>query len=197
MDKLTKFVAMDCEMVGVGQGGVDDMVARVSIVNKFGDCIYDKFVKARKKVVDYRTSVSGIRKEDLENGEDFETVQKEVAELLRGRILVGHSVEYDLNVLFLSHPECNKRDTSRYKPFIKMNRGRTPSLKWLAKQKLGIDIHHGEHNSVEDAKVVMQVYCTVEERWEQALRRNEDIVESLESWNQRKLKMKLKPFQFC
>ncbi|XP_050360266.1 uncharacterized protein LOC126780052 [Nymphalis io] len=168
-NKITKFLAMDCEMVGVGYEGGDHMLARVSIVNKFGDCIYDKFVKAREEVVDYRTNVSGIRKEDLLNGDDFEIVQKEVSELIRGKILVGHSLKNDLGVLFLSHPKHNIRDTSRYKPFRKITKGSTPSLKRLAKEILGIDIQHGEHSSVEDAKAVMQLYCTVAKNWEQAL----------------------------
>ncbi|XP_023949041.2 uncharacterized protein LOC112053738 [Bicyclus anynana] len=168
-NKLTKFIAMDCEMVGVGFEGGDHMLARVSLVNKFGDCIYDKFVKPREEVVDYRTKISGIRKEDLVHGEDFATVQKEVAEILRGRILVGHSLKNDLGVLFLSHPKKNIRDTSRYKPFKKITKGSTPSLKRLAKEILSIDIQHGEHSSVEDAKAVMQVYCTVAKSWEQAL----------------------------
>lgn len=119
-NRLTKFLAMDCEMVGVGYDGNDHMLARVSIVNKFGDCIYDKFVKAREEVKDYRTDVSGVRKEDLLNGEEFITVQKEVSDLIKGKILVGHSLKNDLSVLFLSHPKRNIRDTSRYKPFRKV-----------------------------------------------------------------------------
>lgn len=119
-NKVTKFIAIDCEMVGVGYDGNDHMLARVSLVNKFGDCIYDKFVKAREEVIDYRTSVSGIRREDLINGEEFTKVQKDVAELIRGKILVGHSLKNDLSVLFLSHPKRSIRDTSRYKPFRKV-----------------------------------------------------------------------------
>ncbi|CAK1554280.1 unnamed protein product [Leptosia nina] len=168
-NKLTKFIAMDCEMVGIGYNGDDHMIARVSLVNKFGDCIYDKFVKAREEVVDYRTSVSGVRKEDLLNGEDFTTVQKEVSEILKGRILVGHSLKTDLSVLFLSHAKKNIRDTSKYKPFRKITKGSTPSLKRLAKEILGIDIQHGEHSSVEDARATMQLYCTVAKQWEKML----------------------------
>lgn len=119
-NKLTKFIAMDCEMVGIGYNGDDHMIARVSLVNKFGDCIYDKFVKPREEVIDYRTSISGVRKEDLLNGEDFLTVQKEVSDILKGRILVGHSLKTDLSVLFLSHPKSSMRDTSKYKPFRKV-----------------------------------------------------------------------------
>ncbi|CAG4952793.1 unnamed protein product [Parnassius apollo] len=166
---LTKFIAMDCEMVGIGYDGGDHMLARVSLVNKFGDCIYDKFVKAREEVKDYRTDISGIRKEDLINGEDFTVVQKEVAEILRGRILIGHSLKNDLSVLFLSHPKRNIRDTSKYKPFRKITKGSTPSLKRLAKEILGIDIQHGEHSSVEDAKAAMQLYCTVAKTWERMM----------------------------
>ncbi|KAM3955134.1 uncharacterized protein ACR2FA_010880 [Aphomia sociella] len=165
-NNLTKFVAMDCEMVGVGHGGNDHMLARVSLVNKFGDCIYDKYVRAREEVTDYRTEISGIRREDMLNGEDFTTVQKEVAELIKGRVLVGHSLKNDLSVLFLSHPKRNIRDTSRYKPFRKITKGSTPSLKRLAKEILNIDIQHGEHSSVEDARAAMQLYCTVAKKWE-------------------------------
>lgn len=120
-NQITKFLAMDCEMVGIGYEGNDHMLARVSVVNKFGDCVYDKFVKAREEVVDYRTKISGIRREDLLNAEDFSTVQKEIAELIRGKILVGHSLKNDLSVLFLSHPKRSIRDTSRYKPFRKVS----------------------------------------------------------------------------
>ena len=60
---------MDCEMVGVGEDGEDSILARVSIVNQFGQCVYDKFVKPTDTVTDYRTHVSGVRKQDMEDGE--------------------------------------------------------------------------------------------------------------------------------
>ena len=59
---------MDCEMVGVGDDSKDSMLARVSIVNQFGCCIYDHFVKPTERVTDYRTKVSGVRHSDLLNG---------------------------------------------------------------------------------------------------------------------------------
>lgn len=36
---------------------------------------------------------------ELVSGEQFEVVQKEVAEMLKGRILVGHALHNDLKVL--------------------------------------------------------------------------------------------------
>lgn len=166
--EITKVIAIDCEMVGI-DSGKDNMLARVSLVNTHGNCIYDKYVLPSEPVVDYRTNVSGIRPKDLHNGEPFETVQKEVAEILRGRILVGHALKNDLKVLFLSHPRWSVRDTSRYKPFRKFTNGRTPSLRKLAEDVLGVKIQQGEHDSVIDAKTAMQLYLMYRKEWEKSL----------------------------
>ena len=99
---ITKAIAMDCEMVGVGYKGDDSVLARVSLVNQFGHCVYDKYVKPREKVTDYRTAVSGIRAEDIQNANDFKVVQKEVSDILNNRILIGHAIRHDLKVKILS-----------------------------------------------------------------------------------------------
>jgi hypothetical protein len=71
-----------------------------------------------------------------------------VADLLEGRILVGHAVKNDMEALLLSHPRRDIRDTSRYAEFKKYSKGRTPGLKKLTKEILGIDIQGGQHSSV-------------------------------------------------
>ncbi|VDP77279.1 unnamed protein product [Schistosoma mattheei] len=105
--KLTSFsgptrrIAMDCEFVGVGFEGKDDALARVSIVNQFGHTLLDAYVRPEERVVDYRTKFSGIRPRDLrKNGpaRAFNDVHKEVAELIKNKILVGHSILKDLKV---------------------------------------------------------------------------------------------------
>jgi RNA exonuclease 4 len=60
-----KYLALDCEMVGVGIDGNESSLARVSIVNYTGAIILDVFVRQREKVVDYRTQWSGVRGTDL------------------------------------------------------------------------------------------------------------------------------------
>ncbi|KAJ8875063.1 hypothetical protein PR048_022953 [Dryococelus australis] len=167
--RITRHVAMDCEMVGVDDDGKDSILARVSLVNKFGDCIYDKFVKPRETVTDYRTRYSGVREKDFQNAEEFEAVQKKVADVLDGRILVGHALSNDLKVLFLSHPRKRIRDTSKYRPFRKLNNNRTPSLRKLAAKVLGVTIQQGEHNSVVDANTAMQLYLLYRKEWEKEL----------------------------
>ena len=132
-------------MVGTGRNGKYSILARVSIVNHSGKILYNKYVKPRRKVTDYRTHISGIRQKDIENGENFTTVQKEVSEMLTGKILIGHGIRHDLNVLFLDHqkglrfydhPKENIRDTAmyNYKPFpleLGLKNGQQPRLKDL------------------------------------------------------------------
>lgn len=167
---VTKVVCMDCEMVGVGDGS-EDMLARVSIVNQYGEPVYDKFVKPKEEVVDYRTFVSGVRPQDLEDAEEFEQVQKDVASILKGRTLVGHAIKNDLKVLYLSHPRKRIRDTSLYKPFRQLSGGRTPSLKKLSEKILGVKVQEGEHNSVQDAQATVRLYTMYRKQWESELKK--------------------------
>ncbi|NWW88762.1 REXO4 exonuclease, partial [Rhynochetos jubatus] len=167
---LTRAVAMDCEMVGVGPKGEDSIVARVSIVNQFGKCIYDKYVKPTEEVTDYRTAVSGIHPKNINTGEDFKTVQKEVADILKGRVLVGHALCNDLKVLFLDHPKKKMRDTQRYKPFRERLKTGRPSLKLLCEKLLNVQVQTSEHCSIQDAQAAMRLYTLEKKRWEAAVK---------------------------
>lgn len=167
---LTKCLAMDCEMVGVGPSGDESVLARISVVNQYGHCVYDKFVKPKEEVTDYRTWVSGVRPEDLETAEELETVQKEVNEMFKGRLLVGHAISNDEKVLFLNHPKKYVRDTQKYPGFRNLVGGRKPSLKMLAQKVLGVKIQSGEHSSIQDAQATMRLYTMVQEKWEKRIR---------------------------
>ena len=166
--KAGRYLAIDCEMVGVGPDGIESALARVSIVNLYGHVLIDKYVKPKEKVTDYRTDISGILYHHLHNGEavEFHTAQREVAALIKDRVLIGHAVHHDLKCLFLSHPTHLIRDTSKYKNFRKVSEGRTPSLRRLAQALLKRDIQRGQHSSVEDARATMELYRLVKDEWE-------------------------------
>ncbi|KAG1671494.1 RNA exonuclease 4 [Nymphon striatum] len=166
---LTKTVAMDCEMVGVGIDGVTSMLARTSIVNHFGNCIYDKYVKNLEKVTDFRTRVSA---------EKFSVVQKEVSDILKGRILVGHAISNDLKVLYLSHPKLQIRDTSKFKKFRRIFGGKTPSLRRLTERLLGVQIQDGEHSSIQDAQAAIRLYTLHRKEWESTIGRRKHRIKA-------------------
>ena len=154
-----KYIAIDCEMVGVGPTpDKESVLARVSIVNYHGKQLYDSFVLPKESVTDYRTYVSGITPQLLRSARTFETVQADVAKLMDGKIIVGHALGHDLAALLLGHPKRDIRDTSKYPGYRAVSKGRTPSLKRLAKEILGVEIQGGEHSSIEDARAAMALF---------------------------------------
>ena len=155
---IGKYVGIDCEMVGVGGEENRSVLARVSVVNFHGTQVYDSFVRPKEFVTDWRTHVSGVSAKSMATAREFEEVQQEIAEILQGRVVVGHAVKNDLGVLMLSHPKRDIRDTSRFSGFRKYSAGRVPSLKKLAKELLGVDIQGGEHSSIEDARATMLLF---------------------------------------
>ncbi|KAI1312367.1 ribonuclease H-like domain-containing protein [Xylaria venustula] len=161
--KIGKYIAIDCEMVGIGPDGQDHMLARVSCVDFHGKQVYDSFVVPSVPVVNYRTNITGITASELRSSvaRPFEEVQATVAGLLKNRILVGHDVRHDLAVLELSHPTPQIRDTARHSSFRKYGHGPKPALRILAREVLGLDdFQRGTHSSVEDARVAMLLFRT-------------------------------------
>ncbi|KAL1658725.1 ribonuclease H-like domain-containing protein [Schizophyllum commune] len=161
-----KYLAMDCEMVGVGPDGTESSLARVSLVNFHGAVLLDVFVRQRERVTDYRTHVSGVREKDMIGARPFEEVQKEVADLLRDKILVGHAVHNDLQALLLSHPRAQTRDTQFFAGKLKLVRSSRIALRALVQQELGMAIQAGEHSSVTDARATMAVFRVHRREWE-------------------------------
>lgn len=146
-------------MVGVGPNpDHDSALARVSIVNFNGEQIYDSYVRPKEMVTDWRTHVSGILPKHMVEARTLEQVQKDVINILDGRILVGHAVSNDLDALLLSHPKRDIRDTSKHPPYRKIAGGGSPRLKMLASEFLGLEIQDGAHSSVEDARATMLLY---------------------------------------
>ncbi|GKT27318.1 hypothetical protein ADUPG1_013765, partial [Aduncisulcus paluster] len=103
--------SIDCEMVGVASldseaTELESHVARLSIVDVTGKVVFDKHIAPTKKVVDYRTSVSGIRPADLIDAPTLPKVFTEICDILKDAIIVGHDLYHD----FDSFPQPYKLD---------------------------------------------------------------------------------------
>ncbi|KAF5337082.1 hypothetical protein D9611_003134 [Ephemerocybe angulata] len=79
------------------------MLARVSIVDYKGAVVFDKFVSPTMP--------------KIAEAWPFQAVQQHVANLFKGKILVGHSIWNDLSVLGIPHPAVATRDVALYQPF--------------------------------------------------------------------------------
>ncbi|KAH7651872.1 Exoribonuclease II protein [Dioscorea alata] len=165
---LTKALAMDCEMVGVSSDGSKSALGRVTLVNTWGNVVYDEYVRPIERVVDFRTKISGIHPSNLKKAKKFWVVQKEVADMIKGRVLIGHALHNDLKVLLLSHPKRDIRDTSAYQPL--QREGRRRALKDLADEVLGVKIQRRQHCPIEDARAAMLIYKKHKKEWEKSIK---------------------------
>jgi len=178
VNEWDRYVAMDCEMVGTGYDGTQSITARVTLINWDCKVIFDKYVKPTSEVTDYRTFVSGILPENLDENRnvdnvlDIETCRAEVLRIIHNKILIGHALQNDLNALNITHPWYQIRDTAEYEPFMKMrfNDGLLwpRKLKELVQERLGYNIQKaGEpHSPYIDAMAALDLYRCVQYEWE-------------------------------
>jgi RNA exonuclease 4 len=176
----SQFVALDCEMVGIGSNGRQSALARVSIVNWDYDTQFDTFVQVPMKVTDYRTSVSGIKPKHIQsynNAMDVTECRNTVAKIIQNKILVGHALKNDLDALLLTHPITHIRDTAKYRPFQRMTTNNS-TIKWRPRKLRDLALEHcnikiqvegQSHDSIDDAKATMALYRTVHTTWEKEI----------------------------
>ncbi|KAG7665462.1 uncharacterized protein J8A68_001150 [[Candida] subhashii] len=150
--------ALDCEFCKAGDSHV---LTRVSLIDFNGTVVFDKFVKPAQEITDYVTKYSGITEEKLR---DVTTTLSDIQQLFQSTvykqdILIGHSLDSDLNVMKIKHD--NIVDTAVIFEHVRGPPSK-PSLKWLAKTYLERNIQTGEttgegHSSVEDAKACLDL----------------------------------------
>ncbi|OBA22628.1 hypothetical protein METBIDRAFT_11441 [Metschnikowia bicuspidata var. bicuspidata NRRL YB-4993] len=150
--------ALDCEFCQAESGMV---LTRISIVNFQNEVVYDQLVKPDEQIVDYVTKYSGIT-ENMLAGETttLKDVQEKVLSLVSSSdILIGHSLNSDLEVMKIRHP--NIIDTAI---LFEHHRGYPfkHALKYLAETHLARSIQKGEqdgtgHSSVEDLRACLDL----------------------------------------
>ncbi|NXP81140.1 REXO5 exonuclease, partial [Ramphastos sulfuratus] len=145
---------LDCEMCLTAKG---NEVTRVSLVDAQGQCLLNELVKPETTVVNYRTKYSGITKKMLLPVKTrLADIQSRLKKMLpHDAVLVGHSLNSDLQALEMIHPSVI--DTSL---LFARNAGRRFKLKFLAKAVLGKEIQCEEklgHDPAEDARAALEL----------------------------------------
>jgi len=196
------FLALDCEMVGIGPGGQKSSVACVTVIDWHGGLLFQSLIKQTEKVTDYRTHISGITEKDLRNATmTLNECRAIISQLLHNRILVGHALQNDLSLLQITHPWWMIRDTASYAPFMKYRHDGylwPRKLKHLAGERLRRDIQIAgrPHNAYEDALASIDLYKLVRVQWEEIIQSNMHRINSLHYIrlaHQRQLNFKINP----
>ncbi|KAF2132953.1 hypothetical protein P153DRAFT_333728 [Dothidotthia symphoricarpi CBS 119687] len=162
-----QIISVDCEMCKAENDQL--VLTRISLLNWDGSVALDKLVKPDVTIKDYLTQWSGITAAMLEDvTTTLSDIQKELLTLITPRtILVGHSLNSDLNAMKLTHPFVI--DTG-----ILFPHPRGPpykqSLKFLAQKYLHREVQKGAkgHDSVEDARTCLDLVkqkCEKGPRW--------------------------------
>ncbi|KAK6505482.1 hypothetical protein TWF481_007380 [Arthrobotrys musiformis] len=148
--------SMDCEMVKTASG---PSLARISLISFDGKLVFDSLVKPSEPILDYLTPFSGITEALLENiTTTLPDIQNKLKELINANtILIGQSLNSDLNALKFKHPWIIDTsviyDHPRGKPM-------KPSLKWLTQKFLKKEIQNQPstgHDSIEDSRACLDL----------------------------------------
>jgi len=173
MDLITAVVGIDCEFQEVfveSIGKCRYRVGRVSIVNYYGDVIYDVFAwypeeEGKRKKLPPPNLKLGVYWADIKlrnRACPIAEVEYNVEAILRqAEIVVGHAIHNDIKVfsegVFKGIKTC---DTQLYEPYREygIGRQRLPKLAVLSVEVLNWSIQGEEHSSAEDAKAAVLLY---------------------------------------
>ncbi|XP_057974924.1 small RNA degrading nuclease 1 isoform X2 [Malania oleifera] len=162
--RSTEMVAIDCEMVLCEDGS--EALVRVCVVDRNLQVKLHEFVKPNKGVADYRTKITGVTAKDLDGVTcSLVDIQKSMKKILsHGTILVGHSLNNDLQALRIDHAKVI--DTSLIFKYWDQPLSRRPSLYDLCKSVLGYEVRKKDapHNCLDDARAAMRLALAKIER---------------------------------
>lgn len=151
-----RVISVDCEMCKAEND--EFVLTRVSLLDWDGNTVLDRLVKPDLAIKDYLTQYSGITAAMLENVmTTLSDIQKDLLKVLTPRtILVGHSLNSDLNAMKITHPFLI--DTGILYPHPR-GPPYKQSLKWLAQKYLHREVQKGSkgHDSVEDARTALDL----------------------------------------
>ncbi|XP_047523141.1 RNA exonuclease 4-like [Pieris napi] len=148
---MVRFYAIDCEMIENDLG--KSMVARVSLVDEALETVLDEYIKPTRNVADYRTSISGIKRGYETEAKPKDGVLRRVINMVNGQFVVGFNVKEDLEALGILHSKIWDMADSKH-----LDCCQKYALKILAYKELGLSIEDVPHDTVKDAKAVMDIY---------------------------------------
>ncbi|KAK7058300.1 hypothetical protein VNI00_001931 [Paramarasmius palmivorus] len=121
-------------------------------------------------VYDYRTAATNLSPEKLVNAPTFHEVQREVAAIIRDKILVGHRLWTFLSIMGLSHPAIKTRDLALFIPLRrKLKARKVVELNVLVEVYMGRNLEMMYEDSLEHARAAMDMFRSCEGLFESVI----------------------------
>jgi RNA exonuclease 1 len=178
-DVKPRLIAIDCEMCETTAD--NKALCAVSVVDEFGNKLFDELVKPPDEIIDYRFDITGYTEQDFKDVTlTLDDARAKVIEILEGQksdkgdadeneknlhgcVLVGHSLSHDLRALRLDHRPII--DTSLLFSLKELPRA-TPALADLCKMVLGYEMREKgkAHEAFADALTAMKVVNRIVEK---------------------------------
>ncbi|KAF5311981.1 hypothetical protein D9619_003369 [Psilocybe cf. subviscida] len=146
------------------------MVARVSLIDYRGQILLDTYVRPTYPVSDYRSSETNITYTTLSNASLFVDIQRQVATLIQGKILVGHRIWNFLSVLGIRHSALDTRDLALFRPMRKrLKSDFVLELAVLVEVFMGRALGFQGEDSLEFSRAAMDLFRSCEGVFESAI----------------------------
>uniref|UniRef100_A0A1B6CKY3 Exonuclease domain-containing protein n=1 Tax=Clastoptera arizonana TaxID=38151 RepID=A0A1B6CKY3_9HEMI len=139
-------------------------ISKICIVEEGYRTIYDTVIKQQQNVIDYRTNITGITRNDLLNGENFYVARSKVQEIISWRILIGFKMGAFLSLMKIRHPDHLIRDTSYFTRTL-VNSDENPDIVYLGRHFLN-DEFKLTYNTKQKAFIAMKLYKKFQNQWE-------------------------------
>jgi len=173
MDKINQYLLfMDAEFT-IQMADESKAPVSITILDGNGTELMDTIITPRHRIIKLGDEYHGIKEIQLRRQYDEYAALKMVRELCRGKILVGHDLQMELNHLCIDKNSllgirdlAGTKTFRKYKVYPKAD-GQLYKLKTLAAKFLGRSIQQkGNHSSNEDTFAIMQIYRCIEEAYE-------------------------------
>ncbi|KAH8120573.1 hypothetical protein DFH11DRAFT_74416 [Phellopilus nigrolimitatus] len=165
-----RYVALSTQFVYAGAQRVP-VLARVSVTDYRGNVLYDSFVRPTIRVEDYRTLVTGLQAEHLASAPHPAAVREQVSAIVRGKIVVGHSMWIHFSLLGMCHPAIDTRDVALFLPFHRtLSSSSVKPLKTLVSHLMRRKIGQGYEHPLEEARAALDLFRSYEDQWEDEVR---------------------------
>lgn len=159
--KKGDLVGMDLECVSLNHSILT--VGRISVIREDDNIPFiDDYIATNEEINDYLTRFSGLKLGDLDPNKSKHYVTSLKMSYLKlrslvdnGIIFIGHGLENDFKIINLYVPKDQIIDTSE---IYQLPNQRKISLRYLSFYFLNKDIQSETHDSVEDAKISIELY---------------------------------------